>query len=380
MPGSIVKRGKNSWSVILDLGRDPVTGKRRQFWRSVKGPKRDAETLLVHLLHQRDTGIDVPPGKMTVGDYLKRWLRDYAEPNTAPKTVQRYEEVVRLHLAPALGALPLTKLRPLHIQEAYGKILAKGLSARTVLHCHRVLREALQQAVRWQLVTRNAADAVVPPRPQRHETRALGPDQVAAILTAASSTRHGTLIELAVMTGLRKGELLGLRWDDLDLDAGTLYVRQTCQWLPRRGFTFRAPKTAGSRRSVAIAADTVRVLRRHRAKQAEERLALGAAYNDQNLVFTTPLGTPIDPSNLRRAWELVVEQAGIGHVRFHDLRHAHATLLLREGVHPKVVSERLGHSGVGITLDTYSHVLPNLQADAAERLERVLAPMLQTSR
>jgi len=173
---------------------------------------------------------------------------------------------------------------------------------------------------------------------------------------------------------------LGLRWDDLDLDAGSLYVRQTCQWLPRRGFTFRAPKTAGSRRSVAIAADTVRVLRQHRAKQAEERLALGAAYNDQNLVFTTPLGTPIDPSNLRRAWELVVEQAGIGHVRFHDLRHAHATLLLREGVHPKVVSERLGHSGVGITLDTYSHVLPNLQADAAERLERVLAPMLQTSR
>ena len=148
MPGSIVKRGKNSWSVIVDLGRDPVTGKRRQLWRSVKGPKRDARVVLTQLLHQRDTGIDAPPGKLSVAEFLQRWLATYARPNTAPKTFQRYEQLVRVHMVPTLGSLPLTKLRPLHIQEAYRRILDKGLSARTALQCHRVLREALKHAVK----------------------------------------------------------------------------------------------------------------------------------------------------------------------------------------------------------------------------------------
>ncbi len=159
----------------------------------------------------------------------------------------------------------------------------------------------------------------------------------------------------------------------MDLEAGTLHVRQVCQWLPAQGFVFKAPKTAGSRRAVALAPETVRRLRQHRARQAEEKLALGAAYADHGLVFATPLGTPLDPANLRRAWTRIVRDADVGHLRFHDLRHSHASLLLQNGVHPKIVSERLGHSGVGITLDIYSHVLPNLQAEAAAGLERLLA-------
>ncbi len=372
MPGHIRKRGKESWTVVIDLGRDPQTGKRRRLWRSVKGAKREAEALLVQLLHQRDTGIDAPPGKMTVAQLLERWLEDYAS-QLAPKTYRRYEEVVRLHLVPVLGSLPLTKLRPLHIQDCYRQVLDKGRTARTVLHVHRVLRQALQQALRWQLLARNPADAVEPPRPGRYEIPALSPDQVRSLLTAADETRYGALIQAAIMTGLRQGELLGLRWRDVDLEASTLSVRQSCQWLPRQGFTFRQPKTHRSARPVALPPSTVERLRQHRSQQLEERLALGPAYEDNDLVFASPLGPPIHPNTLHVGWRRIVKAAGPGHVRFHDLRHAHASLMLQQGVHPKIVSERLGHSGVGITLDTYSHVLPGLQAEAAAQLDRLLA-------
>ena len=372
MPGHIRKRAKDSWTVVLDLGRDPATGRRRRLWRSIKGTKRDAESLLVQLLHQRDTGIDLPPGKIRVGDFLRRWLDDYARPNTAPKTFQRYSEVVRLHLVPTLGAIPLPKLRPLHIQQAYGRILEKGLSARTTLHCHRILREALQHALRWQLIARNPADAVKPPRPGRYAITVLGPEQIGRLLQAADNTRHGTLVYTAVMTGLRLGELLGLRWQDAGLDAQALYVRQTCQWVNGQGFVFREPKTHRSTRAVALSPRTVDRLRQHRRQQLEERLVAGAAYQDRDLVFVTALGTPLRQSDVRRVWLRIVSAAGLERVRFHDLRHAHATLMLQQGVHPKIVSERLGHSGIAITMDTYSHVLPGLQADAAAGLDQLL--------
>jgi len=210
----------------------------------VKGTKREAEALLVELLHQRENGIDAPPGRLTVAEYLQRWLSVYAQPNTAPKTFRRYEQIVRVHLLPVIGGIPLTKLRPLHIQEVYTQVLKKGVSARTALHCHRVLREAVQHALKWQLMPRNPADAVEPPRPQRYEIAAMGPDEVKRLLATADETPHGDLIHLAAMTGLRQGELMGLRWQDVDLDAGVLHVRQTCQWLSRVGFIFRSSATS----------------------------------------------------------------------------------------------------------------------------------------
>ena len=380
MPGSIIKRSKNSWTVVINLGRDPMTGKRRQLWRSVKGPKRDAETLLVQLLHQRDTGIDVPPGKITLGQFMERWLEDYARPNVSPKTLLQYTDFVRRGLIPALGSIPLAKLRPQHIQAYYSHALQHGradgkggLSAKTVLHIHRLLREALQHAVKWQVLARNPADAVEPPRPQRYNPPVLSPEEVRRLLTKAADKPSGAIIHTAVMSGLRRGELLGLRWRDVDLDAGLLHVVQSAQWLPGQGWSFRQPKTHHGRRPVALAPATVEVLREHRRRQLKDRLALGEAYRDHDLVFATPLGTPIDTSNLRRAWDRIVNAAGLPHLRFHDIRHVHATLMLAGGVHPKVVAERLGHANVGITLDTYSHVLPNLQAQAATALERLLA-------
>ena len=372
MQGHIRKRGKDSWGIVIDLGRGP-DGRRRQLTRSVKGRKREAEALLAQLLHQQEIGFDAPPGRVTVGEFLDRWLSTHAQPNTAPKTYRRYEQLIRVHLRPALGHIPLAKLRPLQVQDAYNEIQAKGLSPRTVLHCHRVLREALQHGVKWGLLARNAADAAEAPRALKFEVKVLRPEEVRRLQESADRTPLGALVRLAVSTGLRQGELLGLRWQDVALDAGVLSVRQTCHWLPRVGFEFREPKSHRSARAVALPKSAVATLRRHRTVQIEARLAAGPAYDAADLVFANPVGRPIHPSTLRRLWLSIVESAGTGHVRFHDLRHAHATLLLQQGVHAKVVSERLGHSTVGITLDTYSHVTPNLQAEAAAKFDEVLA-------
>ena len=226
--------------------------------------------------------------------------------------------------------------------------------------------------MRWQLLVRNPADAVEPPRPSRRELRALTPEQVRRLLSAADVTPHSALVRIAVLTGMRRGELLGLRWRDLDLDSGELHVQQTAQRITGRGVIFRQPKTRLSRRSIALSPEAVRVLRAHRRQQAEGRLLAGPAYHDRDLVFASGLGSAVEAGALARTWRAVVAAAGVGPVRFHDLRHAHATLMLQNGVHPKIVSERLGHASIAITLDTYSHVLPGLQAAAAAKLDALL--------
>jgi integrase len=388
MAGHVSKRGKDSWTVVIDQGPDPVTGKRRQLRRSVKGTRRDADAVLAQLLSQRDSGIDAPPSKLTVAEYLLRWLEDYARGNTAPRTFQRYDEIVRLHLTPALGAIQLAKLRPQHIQAYYsgarqrGRVDGKGggLSAQTVLHHHRLLREALHHAVRWQLLTRNPADAVEPPRPQRHEMRVLAPEGVQRLLSACKDPGFCAIVFVAVATGMRLGELLALRWSDVDLRGGSVHVTRTLQYVLGEGLLFREPKTSRSRRRVSLSRETVAVLGEHRRRQLERRLAVGPAYEDQELVFAGPTGKPIPPYSISQRFATLVKAAGVGPLRFHDLRHTSATLMLSAGVHPKVVSERLGHSGVAITLDTYSHVLPGLQEEAANLLDAFLTGQRQDAR
>lgn len=379
MPGSIRKRYAGSWTVIADLGRDPATGKRRQLWRSVKGTKRDAERLLVELLHERDSGLERPTGRQTVGQYLQRWLDDYVAGSVAPSTASHYQRIVRKVLIPALGSVELAALRPQAIQSLYGRLLRQGradgtggLSAKSVLRYHQVLHAALHHAVRWRLLARNPADAVQPPRAPRRELTTIGAADASRLLSAADETPIGSLARMAVMTGMRRGELLGLRWRDVDLAAGLANIQQTAQRIDGQGWVFRQPKTRLSRRSVALSPDTVRMLAVHRRAQLEARLLAGPAYQDRDLVFANALGTPVEPGNLARTWRRVLAAAGVGHVRWHDLRHAHATLMLSAGVHPKIVSERLGHASIGITLDTYSHVLPGMQATAAAQLDALL--------
>ncbi len=377
MAGYIRRRGKGSWEITIDLGRDAVTGRRRRRFLAVKGKREDAERALTAVLRERDLGIDLDPGKITVADYLRRWLRDYAAPKVAPSTFQRYTSIVELHLAPILGTIRLRDLRPAHIQAAYAAFRRQDgrgskLSAKTIFEHHAVLREALNQAVKWQLLGRNPAQAAAPPRPQRPEMRVLSAGEANRLLEAATETRHYPLIYLALATGARLGELLALRWLDVDLDRAIMEIMRTARFFKGRGVTFGQPKSHRSRRPIALSPETVKVLSDHRREQVEDRLRAGPGYEDRDLVFADPVGRAVYDSTVRRAFYGIIRVAGLGHLRIHDLRHTAATLMLRAGVNPKVVSERLGHATVSITLDTYSHVLPDMQREAAAALDSIL--------
>jgi integrase len=378
MKGSIREQGRGSWEVRVYLGRGP-NGRKLYKSHTVKGTKRRAQSELNELLSKLQRGEYVAPSRTTVSEYLERWLTDYAGMRVGAKTLERYAEIVRTHLAPALGHHPLPKLQPLHIQAYYSHALQLGrrdgrggLSAQTVLHHHRVLREALQQALRWQLLARNPADAVEPPHARRREMEVFDHREVERLLDAARGTRLAVPVLLAVTTGLRRGELLGLRWQDVDLEASKLAVRQSLEHT-KAGLAFKQPKTQKGRRAVTLPPMAVDALRRHKADQAKERLLLGPAYADHGLVLARADGRPANPEELTRAFKRLTKKAGVRGLSLHKLRHTHATLLLCANVHPKIVSERLGHATVGITLDTYSHVLPNLQEEAARKIDALLA-------
>jgi integrase len=381
MSGYIRRRSKSSWEVTMRLGRDPLTGRYRRRFMAVKGTKKDAERVLAEALHQHDTGIDVNPGKLTVAEYLRRWLRDYAAHNVSASTLARYTGIVEHHLVSQLGELHLKNLRPAHIQAAYGRALAEGgradgrrgsLSARTVIQHHRILREALKHAVEWQLVARDPSVGVRPPRAQRQEMRVLSSDEARHLLEVASGSSFRPIIYVALATGARLGELLALRWSDLDLEEGMMRITRTAQYVSGQGIIFTTPKTHRSARPVALSPDTVAVLKEHRRVQLQQRLALGPAYRDDDLAFASGTGHPASRSNVRTAFLRLTRKAGFDGLRFHDLRHTAATLMLAGGVHPKIVSERLGHATISITLDTYSHVLPDMQRDAANVLDGIL--------
>lgn len=378
MKGSIQKRvGKNgvTWTVVVDLPRDPVTGKRRQKRISAK-TKKEAERLAAQAIHAIDNGNFADSGKQTVADYLEHWLDTYARGACKPTTYDRYASLIRTHIIPAIGHLKLDKLTPMHLTQLYrqkldgGRLDGKpgGLSARTVRYIHATLHEALHHAMRWGLVVRNVADVVDPPALARKDMQTWDVTQSDAFLSAAEGSRYYPVFALAILTGLRRGELLALRWQDVDLERGELTVRQTL--IDRNGrLEFSTPKTHRSRRSVALPDSAVALLRQHKARQNQERLTAGEAWAALDLVFATELGKPLHPRNLFRAFRQITKQAGVPVIRFHDLRHSHATLLFAAGTHPKVVSERLGHATISITLDTYSHVLPGMQKDAVTQLD-----------
>ena len=373
MRGGIARRGKNRWEISIYRGLGPG-GRKLYKFHSVKGSKADAERERARLVNSSNTGTYVAPSKVTVGEFLQRWLSDYAKGQVAPTTFQRYEQIVRQHLVPALGHVRLAKLQPQELMACYAKALQDGrqtrrggtLSATSVLQHHRILRCALRQAVMEGLLVVNPADRVKAPRKVRREMLALDEAQTARLLSVARSTALYVPILLAASSGLRRGEILGLRWKDLDLATGLLTVQQTLEET-RAGLTFKQPKTAKSRRCIPLPAFAVASLKQHRAEQGKVRLRLGPAYSDLDLVCANPLGGPMRPNSLSPAFAKLVRRGGLPSIRFHDLRHGHASQLLKQGVNPKVVSERLGHATVGLTLDVYSHVLPGVQEQAVEQ-------------
>ena len=382
MKGHIVKRGARSWGLVVSLGKG-ADGKYGQKWYTVKGSKADAQRELRTILKQLDEGAYVSPHRQTVEDFLHDWLA-FVEQHIDSRTFIGYEDICTRHLIPGLGHIELMKLSPQQIDRFYadslrsGRLDGKGgLSLRTVLHHHRVLSQALQRAVTWRLLTRNPAHAAEPPKPPKKEFRTLDGKQTAELLEAAGGLYLYPPVMLAVTTGLRRGEVLGLKWSDIDLDKDepALQVRRSVGQVKGK-VSIKPPKTKKSRRTVILLNVTVRELKKHRLSQKKARLQIGPGYNADNWVFPTPFGELWKPDTLTATFRRFINKNELGPLRFQDLRHTHATLLLSDGVFAKVVSERLGHASVGITLDTYAHVLPGMQAEAAQRLDSIMEKAL----
>ncbi len=374
MRGRIVRRSPGSWTLVLDGLPDPVTGKRRQVSQTVRGPKREAERVLSELLIRRDRGAGVRPERLTVGEYLQQWSAAL-DIRVRPSSAVRYRGIVRAHLLPQLGSIRLNRLTPAHVNGFMVDRLAAGCAPPTVCQLRAVLRTALGDAVRADLVARNAAALAVPPRVPARLVAPMDVPEATAILAATAPTRVGPIVATALYTGLRRGEVLGLRWGDLDLEHGQLRVAAAMQRIGGQ-FELVEPKSATSRRSVPVATPLVSILRERRKAQLEAQLRAGPAWVESipGLIFTTALGRPVDGGELTKTFQAVCAAAGLPRRRFHDLRHGSATLLLASGVDLKTVSAILGHSTISLTANTYAAVLPSLAADAMARLGALLAP------
>ncbi len=368
--GSLVKRGRK-WAAVIPLGRDTATGKKRYKWVTLAAAtKQEAEQELSHLVAQYHAGtLPQAPAKLTVGEYLDRWLTESARARVTCKTYQGYEQVVA-RLTPVLGTRPLAKLTPLDVQRAYNDLREQGrqdgrgpLTPTTLLYYHRVLHRALVQAVKWGLVSRNVADAVEAPKKQHHEMQPPEEATTLRLLDALAGTPLYLPTVLAVTTGARRGEILALTWADVDLDRRRMTIRRALEQT-KSGLAFKPPKS-GKVRVVTLPPLAVEALRAHRAAQGEAPQA-------EALVITRPDGSPWWPDSFSSRFRQLARRAGFAGVHFHMLRHARATYLLRQKIDPKVVSARLGHSTIKITADLYQHVMDGMDEEAAGALDAAL--------
>ncbi len=370
--GTIYRRESDGkWCTAVDLGW--VNGKRKRKVIYGKTRKEVAEKLKVALRDQQQ-GLPVAVERQTVGTFLARWLADVAKPSVRPKTYASYADTVRLHLIPTLGRIELSKLQPQDVTALLTAKLRAGLSPRSVRYIRAILGLALGQALRWGLVARNVVALTDPPKAERHEITPFAPGEARRFLAVTRGERLHALYAVALALGIRQGEALGLRWRDVDLDGGAIRISKQLQRVDGKQ-TLVEPKTAKSRRTISLPDEIVAVLKAHRVRQLEERLQAGDRWQgeDWGLVFASPIGTPLEPSNILKQYKALLAKAGLPPARFHDLRHSCASLLLAQGVHPKVVQEILGHSQISMTLDIYSHLMPNAQRDAAALMNRLLA-------
>jgi integrase len=380
MKGHLKERSPGRWAIVLDV-RDPATGKTRRRWHSFKGGKRDAQIECARLISALKSGTYIDPNKITLGAFFARWL-EHVRSQVSPRTFERYSEIVNKNILPSLGGTPLTRLRPAQISETYATALATGrrdgkggLSPATVVYIHRIIKHALADAVRWELLLRNPAAAVDPPKVERGSLTTYDMAQTAQLLEAFRGSRLFIPVMLGILCGLRRGEICALRWRHVDLAGAALAVVESAEQT-KAGVRYKPPKS-GRGRAVALSATVIDELRAHRLRRSEELLRLGIRQSDDTFVYSREDGEAMQPRSLSQAWRLAITTTLLPRIRLHDLRHGHATHLLAAGVHPKIASERLGHSRVGITLDLYSHVLPGMQEDAAARVDAALRRALE---
>ena len=372
MAGQIIKRGDRTWLVRIFNGCDE-NGKRRYINKTIHGTKKDANQYLTAKLRDKDLGLNIEPSSESLGQYLDKWLKTSVKPRVRLRTFDDYEALLKRYVREPLGAIKLADLRPIDIQKVYQSMQERKLSPRVVRYTHAVLSSALKQAVKWEMLHRNPASVVDLPRMVRKEMRAMSPDEASRFLEGLKGTRQYALFNFALTTGMRPQEYLGLKWSDIDLERGTATVRRAIVWKRGGGWDFAEPKTSQSRRTMPLPASTVKALSEHKRTQGIERLRIGSAWQDNGLVFPTTIGTPNTLSSLTNKWfKPALIKAELTGFNLYSLRHTHATLLLANGENAKVASERLGHSTIVLTLDTYSHVLPDMQQGAADRIETLL--------
>ena len=367
----MIARGESSFVVGFSKGRDR-TGRRTYHRETVKGTKKDAQRRLNEILRERDKGTFTEPSKMTFDEYLDGWLSGVARLKTSARTADGYASLLERYVRKPLGMKRLDKLQALDIQKVYAGMLQRGLSAQSVKHAHSVIHNALRQAVKMGMLMRNPADLVELPKVPHTERRVLSPEEAQRFLKVADEMPHGLIFEFALLSGMRPEEYLALKWSDIDLERGTAQVRRALVRM-KGSWSFEEPKTKKSRRTITLPAPLLRKLAAHKRKQNEWRLKLGSEWQAHDLVFCSEFGTPHTIPNLTyRYFRPILFKAEIPQIRLYDLRHSCATLLLIAEENPKVVSERLGHSTIVLTLDTYSHVLPTMQEKATSKLEKML--------
>jgi integrase len=367
--GGLDQRGENRWRL-----RYRVNGKR--YTKAFHGSLTEARKELRRLLKSADDGAHVAPNKITLAEYLRGWLDGASE--LSPKTLERYRQLAEQQIMPHLGTTVLQNLRPAHVHEWHAALLKAGgangrpLSARTVGHAHRVLHRALERALRLEIVARNVAHAVRPPKIEDSEIASLTAEQIGDVLAKLDGHTLYPIAALALGTGMRRGELCGLAWGAVDLDGATVRVERSLEET-KAGLRFKAPKTRHGRRVVSLPASIVEVLRDHWRRQLEQRLLLGLGRpGDEDLVFARPDGSPYPPDTLSRDWWRAVNALGLPPVMFHALRHAHASALIAAGLDVVAVSRRLGHSSPAITLGVYAHAFSRSDTAAAEAIERAM--------
>lgn len=371
--GSIYQRSDGRWAASISL----EGGKRKTFYgRTRKAVQEQLKTAL----HQQQQGILATGPQQKVEQFLQHWLENVHKQSIRSRTYERYEEIVRLHLVPGIGHHQLQKLSPQHLQSFYTNKLEEGLSTTTVISFHNVLHKALETAVRWNLISRNVCDLVSPPRRKRFEIQPLSVEQVQQLVAVTRDHRLEALFLLALATGMRRGELLGLKWQDINFQTDMLQIRRILTRVPTKvkkpqgaAYVEAEPKTEKGRRSILLPPFVVEALKQHRARQLEARLKAGAAWQEHDYVFCTSVGTHLHPTrDVLNQLKVLLAKAELPDIRFHDLRHSSATMLLSMGVHPKIVQEILGHSQISMTMDTYSHVLPTMQKEAMSKLNELL--------
>ena len=372
MNGSLRQRSPGTWQIRYEAPPDG-SGKRKYLSKTFKGNKKNAEAEKRNILSSIDMGNFVSPDKETVAQFLQRWLKTYVATTKRPKTLQGYEGNINRYVLPAFGWLKLQELTGSHIQALYGELIGRGLSNTSVVQVHRIIHKALSIAVKWGCITRNVADAASPPKIEKKTMETWEMETVRKFLVSAKENRYGDLYVFGILTGLRRGELSGLLWKNVDFQNHRMSIVQTLQRITGRGLVVGEPKTKQSRRSIALGATEIKLLHTIRGKQIERQVACEDLWANSGYVFTQANGKPIDPDLLSKDFPKFLRKAGLPHLQLHGLRHCNASLLLSEGIHLKVVSERLGHQSILITADLYSHVSPGLQEEAASAVGNLLS-------